>query len=381
MVQKTLALYLHFPFCRQKCYYCDFNSYSGLEMLIPDYFRAMRTEIGCYLPQTNPVGSVYFGGGTPSYLPVESLNAILQYLKEQFFIAPHTEVTIEANPGTVGIEQLLELKAAGFNRLSLGLQAFQVELLEMIGRIHDWNDFVTCYHLAREVGFDNIGVDLIFGLPRQTLEHWRESLRQVVALNPEHISAYCLQLEPGTVLYNMVVGQKILALPDEETVAAMMEVAMDYLETSGYEHYEISNYARPERRSRHNLGYWQSRDYLGFGAGAYSTVYGERWNNFKNPHLYIERLQKGQSAVAGRELLNRRTAAVEALMLGLRLRDGINLKQFRERYEIDLMKKARVEVANLFEEKLIDKQEGAIFLTKKGVLISNYVIARLMQAL
>jgi oxygen-independent coproporphyrinogen-3 oxidase len=380
MVPKTLALYLHFPFCRQKCYYCDFNSYSGLETLIPDYFRAMRTEIGRYLPQTNPVGSVYFGGGTPSCLPVESLSAILQYLKDEFFIAPHTEITIEANPGTVGIEQLLELKAAGFNRLSLGLQAFQAELLETIGRIHDWDDFAICYHLAREVGFDNIGVDLIFGLPRQTLEQWRESLRQVVALNPEHISAYCLQLEPGTVLYNMV-EQKILALPEEETVAAMMEAAMDFLGTSGYEHYEISNYARPGRRSRHNLGYWQGRDYLGFGAGAYSTVYGERWNNFKNPHFYIERLQKGQPAVAGRELLNQRTVAVEALMLGLRIRDGINLKQFRERYEIDLMKKARVEVANLFEEKLIDKQDGALFLTKKGVLVSNYVIARLMQAL
>jgi oxygen-independent coproporphyrinogen-3 oxidase len=379
-LQKIQALYLHFPFCKQKCYYCDFNSYSGLDSLIPAYVKALWAEIERYLPQTAPITSVYFGGGTPSCLPAKLLSATLGHLKKHFLITRQTEITIEINPGTAGIEKLLELQDAGFNRLSIGLQASQDELLHTIGRIHNWDDFVTCYQMAREVGFANISVDLIFGLPRQTEVQWRETLQKVVGLNPEHLSAYCLQLESGTMLHSMVEKQ-MLVLPEEDTVAAMMELTMKYLKAAGYEHYEISNYAKPGRRSAHNLSYWRSRDYLGFGAGAYSTVYEERWYNVKEPQVYIERIQNGQSAVAEREQLNRRTAAVEALMLGLRIREGINLKQYSDLHEIDLMKKARSELARLFTENLIDKQGDYLFLTDKGLLLGNYVISQLMRAL
>jgi oxygen-independent coproporphyrinogen-3 oxidase len=379
-LQKIQALYLHFPFCKQKCYYCDFNSYSGLDSLIPAYVKALWAEIERYLPQTAPITSVYFGGGTPSCLPAKLLSATLGHLKKHFLITRQTEITIEINPGTAGIEKLLELQDAGFNRLSIGLQASQDELLHTIGRIHNWDDFVTCYQMAREVGFANISVDLIFGLPRQTEVQWRETLQKVVGLNPEHLSAYCLQLESGTMLHSMVEKQ-MLVLPEEDIVAAMMELTMKYLKAAGYEHYEISNYAKPGRRSAHNLSYWRSRDYLGFGAGAYSTVYEERWYNVKEPQVYIERIQNGQSAVAEREQLNRRTAAVEALMLGLRIREGINLKQYSDLHEIDLMKKARSELARLFTENLIDKQGDYLFLTDKGLLLGNYVISQLMRAL
>jgi oxygen-independent coproporphyrinogen-3 oxidase len=379
-LQKIQALYLHFPFCKQKCYYCDFNSYAGLDALAPEYLKAMRIEIKCYSSQATPITSVYFGGGTPSCLPVEFLTATLDYLKEHFLITPQTEITIEINPGTVDLEKLLKLQNAGFNRLSIGLQASQDELLQTIGRIHNWNDFVTCYQLARDVGFANIGVDLIFGLPTQTYAQWQETLRRVVRLKPEHLSAYGLQLEPGTPLHGMV-EQQLLVLPEEDTVAAMMELAMEYLKVAGYEHYEISNYAQPGRRSIHNFSYWCGRDYLGFGAGAYSTVSGERRYNCKDPRAYIERIQNGQSAVAERERLNRRTAAVEALMLGLRTSDGVNLKQYADRHEIDLMKKASRELADLFTAKLIAKQDDYLFLTTKGLMLSNYVISRLMGAL
>jgi len=375
----SLALYLHFPFCKQKCYYCDFNSYSGMEQYVPAYFSALQAEIDRYLPQSRPITSVYFGGGTPSLLPVEMLSQTLQYLKEHFFISPQTEITIEVNPGTVSIEKLIELKEAGFNRLSIGLQVSQDYLLEMIGRIHNWNDFELCYQFAREVGFNNIGVDLIFGLPRQTMADWQQTLEQVIGLQPEHVSAYGLQLEPGTLLHSMV-EKEMLVLPEEDSVAEMMEYTMKFLPAGGYNQYEISNYAIPGRESVHNMNYWLCRDYLGLGAGAYSTVYGERWFNFKEPLQYIERTQNGLSVVAERELINKRTAAVEAIMLGLRMRRGINLQQFLETHEIDIMRKARIELANLYEEKLIEKQDEFLFLTDKGIMISNYVISRLLRA-
>jgi oxygen-independent coproporphyrinogen-3 oxidase len=379
-LQKIQALYVHFPFCKQKCYYCDFNSFSGLEELAPEYVNALRLEAGQYLPQDAPLTSIYFGGGTPSCLPAELIRATLDYLKKHFFVTAQTEITIEINPGTVSIQTLIELYEAGFNRLSIGLQAYQDELLKMIGRIHTWDDFITCYQLAREVGFANIGVDLIFGLPRQTRAQWRETLRQVVALNPEHLSTYALQLEPGTLLHGMVTKQ-LLVLADEDTVAGMMEGAMEYLPACGYEHYEISNYAKPGRCSVHNLGYWRCRDYLGLGAGAVSTAGGERWSNIKEPQAYIERLRKGLSAVAEREMLDQRTAAVEALMLGLRTRQGIDLRQYQDAHGINLIKKAREQLSPLFSEKLIDQQGDYLFLTAKGVLLANYVTAQIMLAL
>lgn len=371
---------MHFPFCKQKCYYCDFNSYSGLEELIPAYGESLIGEMRRFLPQESPVRSVYFGGGTPSYFPVELLLLILQFIKENFAVVPDAEITLEANPGTVKAESLKALKTGGFNRLSLGLQAVQDRLLRSIGRIHSWPEFLESYRQARTAGFTNIGVDLIFGLPGQTIGDWRESLAGVAAMGPEHISAYGLQLEPGTPLAGMV-DRGLLELPPEDEVAFMMRYTMDFLNRNGYDHYEISNFAKPGFRSIHNLGYWTGRQYLGFGAGASSTYQRERWVNLKDPAGYIRAVKNNAPLKSSSEFIDQATAAVETLMLGLRMRSGINLQDFQEQFHIDLAQTAGPQLEKLLAQKLLTIINGRLALTAEGVLISNYIISCLLQNL
>ena len=379
-MEQQLSIYLHFPFCKRKCYYCDFNSASGQEGLIRDYVEALITEMQSYLPQRRHLSSVYYGGGTPSYLPVEELVKVMNYIKAHFLISTQTEITLELNPGTVGVEDLILLKEAGFNRLSIGLQAAQDRLLESIGRIHTWSEFNDVFELAREIGFTNLGVDLIFGLPDQSLADWEETLRKVVALNPEHISAYGLQLESGTKLAELV-SDGILKLPTEDEVVAMMRLAMSYLPSQGYEQYEISNYARSGFSSVHNLGYWCGRDYLGFGSGAHSTIYGERRANLKDAQEYISLLKGNNSVVATRENIGPDIAVVENIMLGLRLRSGINLEKLKTKYGIDLLTLAADEVHRFEADGLLRVRDGQMILTDDGILLSNRVIGDLIAKL
>ena len=379
-MEKQLSIYLHFPFCKRKCYYCDFNSASGQEGLIPDYVEALISEMQSYLPQRRHLSSVYFGGGTPSYLPVEELVKVMNYIKAHFLISTQTEITLELNPGTIGVEDLIFLKEAGFNRLSIGLQAAQDRLLESIGRIHTWSEFNDVFELAREIGFTNLGVDLIFGLPDQSLADWEETLRKVVALNPEHISAYGLQLESGTKLAELV-SDGILKLPTEDEVVAMMRLAMSYLPSQGYEQYEISNYARSGFSSVHNLGYWCGRDYLGFGSGAHSTIYGERRANLKDAQEYISLLKGNNSVVATRENIGPDIAVVENVMLGLRLRSGINLEKLKTKYGVDLLTLAADEVRRFEADGLLRVRDGRMILTDDGILLSNRVIGDLIAKL
>jgi oxygen-independent coproporphyrinogen III oxidase len=347
---------------------------------MPEYNEALLAEMKRFLPQERLIKSVYFGGGTPSYFPTELLTNLLHFIKQHFFVAAATEITIEANPGTISANDLILLKEAGFNRLSLGLQAAHDELLKVIGRIHSWQDFLDIFEQAREIGFSNIGVDLIFGLPGQSIAEWQETLRSVVALKPEHISAYGLQLEPETKLAAMVAGGS-LELPVEDEVVAMMQLTMDYLRDCDYEHYEISNYARPGFRSVHNVGYWSGRNYLGFGAGASSTFHQDRWVNMNNPSQYIQALKTGNSVVISREIIDGSTAITEAIMLGLRMRSGINLAQFKKTFRIDLLTKVATELERLMNQELLVIRDGNIWLTDKGVLVSNYVITSLLASL
>jgi oxygen-independent coproporphyrinogen-3 oxidase len=375
-----LSLYLHLPFCQHKCFYCDFNSFSGLDKLMPDYADALIIEMQSFLPQPRLIKSIYFGGGTPSYFSTELLVRLIQFIKEHFSVNDATEVTIEANPGTVHFEDLIMLHETGFNRLSLGLQATQDLLLQAIGRIHTWQDFLTSFNQARESGFTNIGVDLIFGLPGQTIEAWQDSLQKVTALKPEHISAYGLQLEPHTKLA-VLVEQGSLKLPGEDEVCAMMQRTMDYLRDSGYEHYEISNFAKPGFHSIHNTGYWSGRNYLGFGAGASSTYHQERWANIVDLGAYIQAQKNRISAVASIEVIDHATAITEAVMLGLRMRKGIDLAQFQASSQIDLAAQAAAELERLTKQKLLRVQDGRLTLTDQGVLLSNYIIASLLASL
>lgn len=378
-MKPELSLYLHFPFCKRKCLYCDFNSYSGIENLIPEYIESLILEIGKFLPEHRVIRSVYFGGGTPSYFPVQSLVSLLRYLKEHFLINHSTEITIEANPGTITAQDLIVLYEAGFNRLSLGVQAAQDELLTMIGRIHTWQDFLSVYQQAREVGFDNIGVDLICGLPGQTLEDWQDSLQRVVFLEPEHISAYALQLEPNTPLAKLV-GDGTLTLPVEEEVVSMMQTSMGFLQKKGYEHYEISNYARQGYRSIHNVGYWTGRDYLGFGAGAASTFHQCRWTNVCSPQEYIQRLKDRRTVALESETIDPSTAITEAIMLGLRMRSGIDLARFKEQFQFDLSARAGERIEVLKGHGLLTCLNEHLALTDQGVLVSNYVISSILAA-
>lgn len=348
---------------------------------MPAYVKALESEVQFYLPQPSKIiKSIYFGGGTPSYFPVESLTRILKFVTTHFLVPKKAEITIEINPGTIDVEGLIHLHDAGFNRLSIGLQAIQNDLLKKIGRIHSAQEFFDIFELARETGFRNIGVDLIFGLPGQTLRQWQDTLQTVIELNPEHISAYSLQLEPGTLLHQQVT-RKEMHLPSEETVADMMEFTMTHLLDSGYEQYEISNFAKPGFRSVHNLGYWMGHDYLGFGAGASSTRLGQRWVNVKDPQIYIDKLLNGKSVVAERENIDKQTAAVEAIMLGLRLHSGINLKNMREKYGIDLLSNLGHNLAKLSEAKLIEIDNEYFRLTNKGILTSNLVIANVIDSM
>ncbi len=344
--------------------------------MIAPYSKAVKVEIQEYLPESRLISSIFFGGGTPSYLPVKNLVDLLGFIKENFRIEPDAEITLEANPGTINCQELALLKSAGFNRLSIGLQAWQDHLLASIGRIHSLDDFLKIYQAGRFAGFSNLGIDIIFGLPGQTVQDWAETLKEVASLQPEHISAYGLQLEAGTQLAKDVeLGSK--QLPSEDEVLEMMSLAMDYLPNKGYQHYEISNYAKPRFQSTHNLGYWHGNDYLGFGAGAYSTVNGERWYNIEEPWDYIEAVFKGASPIKNREKLVTKDKATEALMLGLRLRAGVNLHEFEAKYGIDLLKTAEPYLTCLLEQKLLVLNDYCLALTNIGIMLSNSVISSL----
>ena len=375
-LKDQLSLYLHFPFCKKKCVYCDFNSFSGLEELIPPYFRALKIELQKYLPESRPINSIFFGGGTPSYLPAPLLAELLSFIEEHFQVRPDAEVSLEVNPGTIGSSELALLKSAGFNRLSIGLQAWQDNLLKNIGRIHSLNDFIKIYQAGRSAGFSNQGIDIIYGLPGQKVQEWAETLKEVVSLQPEHISAYGLQLEAGARLAKDV-ELGLIQLPSEDEVVEMMNLTMEYLPNNGYRHYEISNYAKPEFESVHNMRYWRGNDYLGFGAGAYSTVNGERWYNIKEPGDYIDALSKGDFPIKSREKLEPKTRAAEALMLGLRLRNGLNLNEFKAEYGIDLQKTAEPYLTSLLEQKLLSVNDSCLALTNAGIRLSNSVISSL----
>lgn len=330
------------------------------------------------MPLAQPLGSIYFGGGTPSYLPTKLITGLLGSILEVGGIKP-LEITLEANPATLTAASLAELREAGFNRLSIGLQAAQDDLLASIGRIHGWRDFCVSYELARQAGFDNIGVDLIFGLPGQTTEAWHNTLEMVVGLAPEHISTYALQLEPGTPLGSMVQSGR-LSLPDEDSTVAMFQMAMTYLPEHGYDHYEISNYSRPGFESRHNLHYWLNGDYLGCGAGACSTLHGKRWTNIRKPGRYIEFLEQGVPVAAEEEEITKSIAMAERLILRLRMKQGLDLREFRKDFGFDLPVYAGLELELLSRSGLLLIHDDCLCLTPAGVLISNEVIARLLNA-
>ena len=369
--RRPLELYIHIPFCVRKCQYCDFLSGPSDEETKDRYIEALLQEINAAEhTEDYEIVSVFIGGGTPSALKAEAIASVMRTLQEKFFFCEDAEVTIEANPGTVDSEKLMTYRNAGINRLSLGLQSTDAEELKMLGRIHSYEEFLQSYQWAREAGFSNINIDLMFAIPGQCYEGWIENLRMVAALGPEHISAYSLIIEEGTPF-----SRKKLDLPDEDTEYRMYEDVAVVLKEYGYHQYEISNYAKAGCECRHNEGYWQRKDYLGLGLGAASLLGMERFSNTSDMQEYLKNSSAPEKIRKNRELLTREDEMAEFMFLGLRMTQGVSKKEFQE-YFGTAIENIYGEVLKKYKKQgLLLEESGRIFLSREGIHVSNAVMA------
>ncbi len=372
----SYSLYIHIPFCRKKCDYCDFPSYAGRESLMPEYIEALKAEIGYYssVYDRPTVKTIYVGGGTPTLLPEELISTLFESVRKDFDVPAGVETTFEANPGTVTKEKLKTLIGQGVNRISLGAQTFNNTLLKKLGRIHLEHEITEAYYLIREAGFKNVNIDLIFALPGESSGDWQGSLTKTVKLKPEHISTYNLQIEEGTPLY----AEKLegdLILPSEEKELEMYESAISYLEESGYVQYEISNFAREGFECAHNKAYWTLQDYIGVGAGAHSFMNNVRIENTP----YLEKyLSKDFSGIKTEHVNTKKESMQEMVFLGLRLIKGFHLNDFTRRFGIGFREIYKKELAELIDEGLIEINVKNVRLTEKGLFLANEVFKKFL---
>jgi oxygen-independent coproporphyrinogen-3 oxidase len=410
------SVYVHIPFCVRKCLYCDFNSHAGMEHLFTPYVEALKTEIrreAERFPDAR-ISTIYFGGGTPNILAPDQLAGILDEIRRSFEVATDAEISIEANPGVSSLQSTVSsLPRVGFSRLSPGVQSFNDDELRLLGRIHTADEAVRAFRDAREAGFENISIDLMYGIPGQTLESWRATLDKALDLAPEHVSLYSLTVEEGTPFHAMQVEGR-LTLPGDEIEADMYEEAIRTLTSAGFEHYEISNFARPGFRCRHNITYWHNEPYFGFGAGATGYLPELRSKEYKvqrpaetkppprvranpkseirnpkcgcvratnvlSPEEYISRIEAGESPKACEERLTGRAAMGETMFLGLRMLQGVDIETFARRNGVLPQEVFFEEIADLAERGLIEEADGAIRLTPRGLLLANDVFAEFVS--
>jgi oxygen-independent coproporphyrinogen-3 oxidase len=372
MTTDKIGVYVHVPYCVRKCSYCDFCSFPLNRA--PDrraYIDALLSEMDLYRERDLTVDTVFFGGGTPSLLTPDELDGILAHIREVFHVTPDAEMTLEANPGTVTRESMRRAIAAGVNRISLGLQSIHENEMKILGRIHNYDDFLAAYNTVRELGIDNVNVDLMYAIPSQTVESLSETVDRVLSLSPEHVSLYSLILEEGTPLYEM---RETLELPDEDAEIAMYSLVTDKLRRAGYTHYEISNYARAGRESRHNLRYWQGGRYLGFGLSAYSYFDGERFGNTSDPSLYLS----GKGIATDREIIDLEREAYEYVMLGLRLGEGISLRDYSTRFGSDFLDGRRDSIDSLIGMGYATLDGDRLKLTERGFYVNNAILTELI---
>jgi putative oxygen-independent coproporphyrinogen III oxidase len=355
----SAGLYVHIPFCLTRCGYCDFNTYAGLDALKPGYLAALEDEASLCAPDWVgvPFTSVFLGGGTPTTLDPDDLGALLARLRRSFAIDDRAEVTIEANPDTVDETSLSALRATGFSRLSMGAQSFDVGVLASLERLHGPEAVRLAFAAARGAGYDDINLDLIYGAQGESADSWRATLEETIALAPEHVSAYALTVEPGTMLGRQVTAGERPA-PDGDTQADRYDVACELLAAAGYRHYEVSNWAKPGRECRHNLGYWERRPYLGLGAGAHSFRDGRRWWNVRPPEQYLSTVAAGERPVGGAETLGPEEERLERVFLGLRA-PAVGVPA------------AGLEVAAYLEDGLLAEREGRLTATDRGMFLAN----------
>ena len=390
---QPIALYVHIPFCETKCPYCDFNTYAKIEPLIPDYVVALRTEIELWGDMLDgpPVRTVFFGGGTPSYLPLGDISiADGDYLQVVFPLGRRGDHP-RGQPGDFTPDKLRHFLDAGINRLSIGVQSFDDDLLGLLGRRHTSHDAVEAYRMAYDAGFDNVSIDLMYGLPHQTIDHWRETLARTADLHPPHVSLYALTLEGGTPMEHSV-AQGTLPTPDPDLAADMYAMAEHDLGALGYRHYEISNWAADGKLGLHNIVYWRNEPYLGVGPGAHSSLANHRFSNLKPPREYVKRLQEHSGSNGSRddtlaairsipvvdtiEFIDRPLEMAETMMLGLRLDTGVSVAEFEARFGVSPGEVYREELDELQPTGLVETVDGSIRLTDKGRFLSNEVFVR-----
>lgn len=378
------GVYVHVPFCVRKCNYCSFVSrpISSLKSEVPSrYCAGVLAERRLLQPEfqeafsSAPAMSVYIGGGTPTSLSEPDLLRLIDGVLEQAALSDDTEITVEANPATVSFDMLRRLIEAGVNRLSVGIQSFSDEMLKFLGRIHTAEQALDTVGLARKAGFSNLSVDLIFGIPGQSLDDWKRTLEITISLCPEHVSTYELSAEPGTRLETLV-REGIAKMPDEELAVDMWELSHELLGQAGYEHYEISNFARPSFRCRHNLNYWRCGNYLGLGAAAHSHLDGLRWWNVGDPVEYCHKVESGSAPVAGLERLSSSQRATEKLMLALRTREGLDVKDIKA-LGVKLDDSWWNQVQTLCRSDLLRMDGTRIWPTPRGMLMNN-VVSRML---
>lgn len=370
-----LGLYIHIPFCVSKCNYCDFNSFKMDKIAKDKYLKDLKKEMELYskdLKKDDEITSIFLGGGTPSILNSNELKYIFENINKNFNIKKDAEITIECNPGTLTKEKLKTMKEIGINRLSIGLQAVQDYHLKSIGRIHTYDEFERNYKDAIEVGFDNINIDLMYALPNQKFEEWKESLEKIVNLNPSHISAYSLILEEGTKLHDMYENNEFEVI-DEDTDIDMYNHTINYLKDNGYNQYEISNYAKDKCECKHNILYWKCNHYIGLGPGASGYIGDFRYNNVEYLNKYHEKLSLNEKPIESKEDLTIDDKVQEKIFMGLRMNEGIKFKDFKEKFNINFKEKYSKEIKKLKERKLINEDIGGIWLTQAGREISNSI--------
>ena len=393
-----MGLYVHVPFCKTKCPYCDFNTYQGIENLIEPFLPAITSEITCWGDALAhpPVKSVFFGGGTPSYLPPGDIERILVAIQSSFQVDPAAEISIEANPGDLDEAACAGILNQGVNRLSIGVQSLDNDLLNLLGRRHQASEAVEAFQSARQAGFDNVNLDLMYGLPNQSMEQWQKTLSSLIELTPEHISLYALTIEEGTPMHRWAAEGKIPE-PDSDLAADMYQHAREVLAEAGYHHYEISNWSLPDRACEHNLVYWENGPYLGVGPGAHSRLGDYRFWTVLSPRDYntkaatwadsgswpladlVETALQGIPTLGGWEHLSLETTCSETMFLGLRLLDGLNLSEASAIAGTDLAKKFQTPIQECLNLGLLEQDGDCLRLTMQTYLVANQAFTRFLE--
>ena len=375
-----VSLYIHIPFCKRKCDYCDFLSFCEKDNLIPEYIKCLNYELKSVANNLKEndddimIKTIYIGGGTPSYINALYIQELLETIRTRYSLTKNIEITIEINPGTVDENKLLLYKNSGINRLSIGLQSTHNNLLKQIGRIHTYKEFEQAYNIVRNIGFDNINIDIIIGLPNQTIQDIGETINKLLKLNPEHISIYSLIVEENTQLYNNI-KQNVYVLPDEKLEREMYWLVKKRLEDNGYIHYEISNFAKPNFYSNHNISCWNQEEYFGFGVSSHSYVDNIRFSNINNIEEYINncQLNKLENNFVFHEKLDYMEKMKEHILLGFRKLQGIDKNCFEEQFKIDIYRIFSNELKKLKEQNLVLDNNKFIKLTEKGIDLANLV--------